>query len=183
MTFLSTGPHDWRVEFYQHVGTASLHADIVPGAVAPSLAGATFEPGDVVIDTQSTNFIKGGNGWQTAANGNGGNAFSTRNSAFAQADGNWARWYAAVPRAGYYEVSVYLPAGIGTTLNARYAIAHAGAYDFHVVNQSLYAKQWVRLGEFYFGATGDEYVELSDVTYEPAQSTTIVADAIRFAAR
>ncbi len=182
MVYLTAGAHDWRVEFYQHLGTASLRVDILPGAVA-SLAPATSTPDQITIDTQNSNFIKGGNGWQSVDNGNGGNAFSTLNSAFAQADDNWARWYAPVTRAGFYDVSVYLPGSTGTTTHAQYEIAHAGAYDFVALNQSLYSKQWVTLGAFYFSATGDEYVELSDATYEPAQSTVVVADAVRFAAR
>ena len=182
MTFLAAGQHDWRVEFYQHVGTASLRLEPLPGAVAPSLAPANSS-GDITIDTQNPNFFKAGNGWQSAENGTGGNAFSVPNRAFAQAEDNWARWYAPLAHAGTYEVSVYVPAGIGTTIDARYEIAHRDTHDFRAFNQSLYAKQWVSLGVFYFAATGDEYVALSDVTYEPFQTTRVVADAVRFAAR
>lgn len=182
MVYLNAGQHDWRVEYYQHLGTASLRVDITPGAAAP-LTLATSAPGDIVIDTQNPNFIKGGDGWQATPNGNGGAAFSTMNSTFAQAGNNWARWYASLSRAGFYEVSVYIPAGVATTRGARYEIAHAGTYSFQSLDQSLYAKQWVSLGAYYFSATGDEYVSLSDVTYEPVLSTAIVADAVRFAAQ
>ncbi|MDE3091611.1 MAG: hypothetical protein KGJ80_19750, partial [Chloroflexota bacterium] len=182
LLYLGAGQHDWRVEFYQHLGTASLRVQITPGAIVPT-ADAT--PGDGVIDPKNSNFMKGGAGWQSAQNESGGAALWTKNNVFAQtpSDGNWARWYAAVPRAGFYEVSVYLPAAIGTTRRARYEITHAGASDFIDVNQSLYSKQWVRLGEFYFSATGGEYIALSDVTYEPSQSTVVAADAVKFAAR
>ena len=183
MTFLAAGQHDWRVEFYQHVGTASLRLETLPGAVAPSLAPASSTTGDVTIDAQNPDFFKAGNGWQSAANGTGGNAFSAPNSAFTQAENAWVRWYPSLTHAGNYEISVYLPAGLGTTTNAHYEIAHGDTHDFRVLNQSLYAKQWVSLGVFTFSATGDEYVALSDVTYEPSQSTSVVADAIRFAAR
>ena len=182
MAYLGAGQHDWRVEFYQHVGTASLRLELMPGAVTALPAPASAS-GEITVDTQSSNFFKGGSNWQSAANANGGNAFSTPNSAFAQAENNWARWYAPLTRAGNYEVSVYLPAGLGTTLNARYEIAHGNTHDFRALNQSLYAKQWVSLGIYHFSATGDEYVSLSDVTYEPSQSTRVVADAVRFTAR
>ena len=182
MTFLAAGPHDWRVEFYQHVGTASLRLELVPGAVAPSLA-PSFSTGDITVDTQNPSFFKAGNGWQSGANGTGGSAFSAPNRTFAQAEDAWVRWYAPLAHAGNYEVLAYLPAGLGTTLNGRYEIAHGGSHDFRGLNQSLYAKQWVSLGVFYFGATGDEYVVLSDVTYEPAQSTRVVADAMKFVSR
>jgi hypothetical protein len=51
------------------------------------------------------------------------------------------------------------------------------------VNHFLYANQWVSLGTFYFRADGGEYVALSDVTYEPALSTTLVIDALKFSPR
>jgi len=180
MPYLGAGQHDWRVEFYQHTGDASLRVEITPGASMPAKDAAqrTF-----VVDTQSGNFIKGGGGWQSAPNDSGGAARRTKNSVFAQTDGDWARWFAPVTRAGYYQVAVYLPGSVGTTRRARYEIAHAGAYDFVDVNQSLYSKQWVVLGVFYFSATGGEYVALADVTYEPAESTVVVADAVRFGAR
>ena len=38
-----------------------------------------------------------------------------KNNAFAQVASKWARWYAPLPRPGYYDVSVYIPANIGTT--------------------------------------------------------------------
>ncbi len=183
MVYLTAAAHDWRVEFYQHLGTASLHFQITPGAAAPSLALPAFVPAEIVVDPQNPSFIKGGDGWQGTPNGNGGTAFSAPNRSVASPSSNWARWYAPLPRAGYYAVAVYLPAAIGTTRGARYEIAHAGASDFVDVNQSLYSKQWVRLGVFYFDASGDEYVALSDVTYEPAQSTVVVADAVRFTAQ
>jgi hypothetical protein len=183
MKFLAAGQHDWRVEFYQHVGTASLHLDLVPGAAGPFLASTNAVTGDVTIDTQNPNFFKAGSGWGSVANGTGGNAFSAPNTVFAQADDNWARWYAPLVRAGNYQVLVYIPAGIGTTTNARYEIAHSDMHDFQALNQSLYSKQWVSLGTFYFDASGDQYVGLSNVTYEPSRSTVVAADAVRFAAR
>jgi PA14 domain len=181
MTYLTAGAHDWRVEFYQHAGTASLHLQILSGAVLPPSGQS---PGDVVVDTRSADFTKGGaSAWQTVPNGNGSSAFKVLNNTYAQAGSHWARWYATLPSAGYYEVSVYLPANIGTTRNAQYWIAHGGAFDFRSVNQSLYSNQWVPLGAFYFDATGNEYVTLSDVTYEPSQSTAIAVDAVRFSAQ
>ena len=182
MTYLTAGEHDWRVEFYQHAGTASLHLQILSWAVLPQ---SSQSPGDVVVDTQSADLTKGGSAgaWQTAPNGNGGSAFKMPNSTYALAASNWARWYATLPRGGYYKVSVYLPANVGTTRNAQYWIAHDGAFDFRSVNQSLYSNQWVNLGVFYFSATGGEYVTLSDVTYEPAQSTAIAVDAVKFSAQ
>ncbi|MBM3127581.1 MAG: hypothetical protein FJ009_02985 [Chloroflexi bacterium] len=186
LVYLASGTHDWRVEYYNHGGVAALAAQITPGAVAPdartSPAPAT---GDIAIDTQSAYFVKRGadDAWQTAPNGYGGTAFALKNNPFAQLESKWARWYAPLPRPGLYDVAVYVPANIGTTRGARYAIAHADAYDWRTLDQTLYANQWVSLGIYYFSATGDEYVALSDATFESARATTLVVDAVRFSAR
>ena len=182
MVYLNVGQHDWRIEFYQHLGAASLHVDITPGATEPLLSTQPTA-GDVIIDTKNIGFIKSGLAWQTASNGSGGFALSTPNNTYAQDSSNSARWYPSLDRAGNYEVSVYIPGNIGTTRSARYGIVHAGAYDYSVINQSLYSNQWVSLGKYYFSALGGEYVFVSDVTYEPYQSTTVVVDAVKFSPR
>ena len=186
MVYLNAGAHDWRVEYYNHGGIATVAVQITPGAASPDAQeSSTPTTGDIAVDTKSSNFIKSGadDAWQTASNGYGGTAFALKNNAFAQAESKWARWYAPLPRPGYYDVSVYIPANIGTTRSARYGITHAGAYDWRAVNQALYTNQWVSLGVYYFSATEDEYVAVSDVTYEPSLATTLVVDAVRFSTR
>jgi len=179
--YLTAAAHDWRVEYYNRTGTALLRVQITPGVVPPPPPPS----GDVYVGTNSAGFFKGGDsaGWHTAPNGYGGIAFWTENNTYNAPQYNWARWYPALPAPGYYEISVYIPANIATTRNARYWIAHAGAYDSGRVSQALYANQWVPLGVFYFGATGGEYVSLSDVTYEPFLSTTVLMDAVKFSPR
>ncbi|MCL4395736.1 MAG: PA14 domain-containing protein, partial [Chloroflexi bacterium] len=158
MVYLDAGEHDWRIEYYQHQGTASLRVQIAPGASLPS---DTFQAGPdsdaVTFGPGSPYFVQGGRagGWETTDDGNGGTAVRTNNLLFGQADSNWVRWYAALAHPGMYDVSVFLPAGIGTTRAARYWISHADANDPKVLNQSLYAGQWVSLGEYYFNAAGD----------------------------
>ncbi len=178
--FLNAGAHDWRVEYYQHVGTASLRVRIPSGVVAPPLASATT--GDVILDDGAPGFFKSDAAadWRDFTGGYGGHAYGIRNHAFRLPESNWARWYPTLPQAGFYEVSAYLPANLATTRRASYAIAHAQGYDLQNVNQALYANQWVSLGTYYFDATGGEYVALSDTTYEPALSTVIAVDAVRF---
>ncbi len=183
LVYLAAGKHEFRVEYYNHLGSARLIVRLVPGAQFES--AAPLPAGDLIVSPSHPNFVKGsaGDGWQSASNGYDASALWVMNNTFALAQFNWARWYAPLSRQGDYEVSVYLPAGIGTTRHARYWVAHAGTYDFRRVNQSLYANQWVSLGVFRFDARGDEYVSLSDVTHEPTHSTKIVADAVRFSPR
>lgn len=188
MTYLAAGQHDWRIEYYQHGGGASLRVQITPGAIAPEPSPqiqASLPPRQIVIDAKSNGFIKpsADSNWKTSSNGAGGLAYSIKNNAFAQSNSHWIHWYPALPHAGKYQVEIYIPAGIGTTQRARYWLVHAGDFDSRLVNQSLYTNQWVSLGTYYFSAAGDEYVALSDATFEPALSTVIVADAMRFSVR
>lgn len=185
LVYLNAGAHTWRVEYYNHGGIAALAAQITSGAIAPEAARAAPVTGDIAIDTSSAYFVKRGanDAWQTTPNGYGGTAFILQNNTFAQTESPSARWYAPLPRPGLYEVAVYVPAHSGTTRSARYTIAHSGTFAWRMLNQTLYANQWVSLGVFYFSASGDEYVALSDVTFETANATTLVVDAVRFSAR
>ena len=65
-----------------------------------------------------------------------------------------------------YEVFVYIPDNHATTGNARYWISHAGGFTLREVDQSQYAGQWVSLGIYNFSGTENDYISLSDVTYE-----------------
>jgi hypothetical protein len=186
MVYLTGGSHDWRIEYYQHIGTASLRIEITPGAVFSDQPDTQsgISSGDVAINTQDPFFIHNADSnWKTTANGYGGQALWSANNTFAQSNSNWVRWYAMLPHAGKYEVFAYIPGNLDTTRSARYMIAHTDASDVSVLNQSLYSNQWVSLGTYYFAATNDEYVALSDVTYEPVQSTVVVADALKFSPR
>lgn len=137
------------------------------------------------MDALGAGWTQGGEGaaWRSASNGYGGTALWTNNNAFIQPLYNWGRWYPQLSQARNYEIAVYIPGGIATTNNARYWIFHNGAYDSVAIAQSQYNNAWVSLGTFYLNAAGGEYVSLSDVTYEPDSSTTIVYDAVKFTPR
>jgi hypothetical protein len=185
--YLSQGDHNWRVEYYKRSGRAYLNVNISPGGNPnpnPNPQPGP-QPGDLAIDTRNASFQKGGSGsgWIPFANGYGGIGYWTMNNTYAQGQYNWARWYLPRTRACYYEVSVYIPAGVATTRNARYWVSHAGKYELRRVNQSAYANQWVSLGAFNFSGNGSEYVTVSDVTQEPFMSTRVVVDSVNFAPR
>jgi hypothetical protein len=184
--YLTQGQHRWRVEYYKHLGRAMLNMTISPGGASPTPAPQPGpQPFDITIDTRSPNFQKG-NGpyaWTAFPNGYGGTAYWASNNTYTPRRYNWARWYLPPTRACYYEVSVYIPAGVATTRNARYWVAHAGRYELRQLNQAAHGNQWVSLGTFNFGGAGGEYVSLSDVTYEPYMSTIVVVDSVNFAPR
>jgi hypothetical protein len=179
--YLNAGVHDWRVEYYQHTGGASLHVQILPGVSYPSSAPVT----EVTVEDGATGFFKGGAAanWREQAAGSGNHAWWLQNSTFRQAATNWARWYPRLASAGMYEVFAYIPPNLATTRNARYWILHAGTNTLQSLDQSLYTNQWVSLGTYYFDASGGEYAMLTDTSYEPAQTTVIVVDAVKFSPR
>lgn len=178
--YMSAGAHDWRVEFYEHSGSAQLRLQVLPGVISPSAAPI----GDVIVDDGAPGFFNGGNtpAWREVDSGYGNHALAIPNGSFASSQNGWARWYPVLARPGYYQVEVYIPGSVATTRKAPYVIAHAGAYDFETVNQAIYVNQWVPLGKFYFDAGGSEYVALSDNTYEASGAAQIVIDAVRFKA-
>jgi PA14 domain len=179
--YLTSGPHKWHVEYYQHLGGAQISVQIVLGVSPPPAPPAS---GDIVVDDGASGWLAGGNpsSWRVAA-GYGGHSVWTFNNAFIQPIHIWARWYPALPRPGSYEVFAFIPGGAGSTRNARYWIAHSGADTLKTIPQAFSPNQWVSLGAYYFDASGGEYVTLSDVTYECYLCYTIVFDAVRFSPR
>ena len=86
-------------------------------------------------------------------------------------------------QAATYEVFVYIPQNHATTGNARYWISHTGGFTLREVNQSLYSGQWVSLGTYIFSGTTEDYISLSDVTYETYLSHKVAWDAIKWEKR
>jgi hypothetical protein len=178
--YLGAGGHDWHVEYYEHFGGAQINVQIMAGVTPPPPPTG----GDIIVDDGGTGWLAGGNSssWRNAS-GYSGHSFWTFNNAFIQPLYNWARWYPSLPQARNYQVFAYIPAGVGSTRNARYWIAHGGTFTLAPTAQAFYPNQWVSLGTYYFNALGSEYVSLSDVTYECYLCYTIVWDAIKFSPR
>ncbi len=182
--YLYAGAHTVHVEYYERTGGALINVQIVP-ASAPPPPPPPPPSGDVIVDDRGAGWQAGGCGscWRESSNGYGNHSFWTWNNTNNVAGYNWARWYPGLPHAGYYEVFAYIPGGLGNTTNARYWIAHGGTYNLVTLNQGLYWNQWVSLGTYYFSASGAENVSLTDVTYEPYLSHTLVFDAFKFSPR
>jgi hypothetical protein len=134
---------------------------------------------EVIVDDLSPQFTRGGTAryWKEARIGLNGHMYFTYNSA---APDNWGRWTPKLARAGKWEVFVYIPGQNATTQKAQYTIAHAGAQDKATINQLLYENTWLSLGVFAFSASGEEYVQLGDVTGEAQSTKRIGFDAVKF---
>ena len=78
---------------------------------------------------------------------------------------------------------MFIPYRYTTTSQGRYWVSHSGGYTLRTVNQSTTGDRWVSLGTYWFRGTGDDYVSLSDVSYEPYKSRLIAFDAVQWVPR
>ncbi len=181
---LAAGPHAFHVEYYERGGGALISVQITSGTVPPPPPPPP-PGGDVIVDDLGPGWQAGGksSSWRGVAAGINNHAFWTFNNTYAAPYYNWARWYPALAAPGNYEVFAYIPAGLGSTLNARYWVYHAGRYNLAQRSQVFYGNQWMSLGTYYFSAGGGEFVSLSDVTYECYLCRTLVFDAVKFSPR
>jgi hypothetical protein len=139
----------------------------------------------IIVDDRDPGFYKGGSptGWRAADVGCRGNMTWTRNNYGYRYNYNWARWYPSLFARRYYEVFVHIPALYGDTTGARYWVSHYDGFTLRSVNQSANAGRWVSLGTYRFRGTRQDYVSLSDITYEPYLSHMIAFDAVKWEPR
>ncbi|MGC9347687.1 MAG: PA14 domain-containing protein [Anaerolineae bacterium] len=176
--YLSEGPVELMVEYYENTGFARLQLSWEPDV--------TGVPSDqaIVVDNADPSFVRGGSasGWRTANEGYRDSLLWTRNNDRVRPDYNWARWYPNLDP-GVYEIFVYIPYRYTTTTQARYWVAHQGGITLRIVDQSLNGDQWVSLGTFTLRGDGSDYVSLADVTFEPYLSRLLAFDAVRWVPR
>lgn len=169
-----------EIEYYEHGGVAAARltwACMDDDSPPPS-------PGEIIVDDTDEGFVKGGSttGWRTADEGYNGHLTWVRNNDWQRYNFNWARWYPDLAP-GRYEVFVYVPERYTTTSNARYWVSHLDGFTRRQVNQSVDGDRWVSLGTYWFRGDHDDYVSLTDVTYEPYLSRLIGFDAVKWAPR
>ncbi len=174
----AAGDTSLKMEYYENGGlaVAKLNWQLDSGGPPPG--------GAVIIDDADASFVKGGlaSGWATANAGYNGRLTWTQNNDTTREGYNWGRWYPTLS-AGRYEVFVYIPEQRATTTQARYWVSHRDGFTLRVVNQSATSGAWVSLGTYSFRGTRDDYVSLSDVTYEPYLSKDVAWDAVKWEPR
>lgn len=178
----TAGAHGFIVEYYDRTLGAMIVLQIYQGITPPPPPPPPSA--EVIVDDSGPGWQAGGTpAWQPAHVGIGNHAYWTYNTTYAAYGYNWARWYPTLTAPGYYEVFAYIPAGLATTLNARYWVYHAGRYTLAPRAQGLVANQWVSLGTHYFSAQPGEFVSLASVTYECYLCSTLAYDAVKFSPR
>ena len=163
--------------YYENGGLAEARLSWTQIDVLPS-------PSTVIIDDTDPDFRKGGAaaGWRTVPEGYGGQFTWAQNNDREYPDYNWAGWYPSLT-AGQYEVLVFIPLRYPTTSNARYWIVHGGKTTLRAVDQLANGNRWVSLGTFWFDGTPNEYVLLSDITFESSRTRLVVFDAVKWVPR
>jgi hypothetical protein len=183
---LAGGFRNFRVEFYDHVGSSSARMTIVEDPVYyndyESDPSPDFSAIGVVVDNTGYRFQWDGptvNCYAGYSGHNGGHFWTTNTDAVV----NTGKWILPVGGAGNYEVYAYIPYENTTTQAAHYQIFHFGEVTDFVLNQSNHRGQWVSLGQYYFDGQREEFVILFDRTTEPVNSTRIAFDALKLVQR
>ncbi len=172
------------LEYYEHEEAAQVKLSwAAVSAVATPEASPSPSPTPitVVVDDQDSGFQRGGlaTTWQEETVGHSDHLFWTNNNDKTRTGYNWGRWSPDLEAASY-EVFVYIPSNHATTGNARYWISHSGGFTLREVDQSQHSDQWVSLGTYTFSGTNEDYISLSDVTYETYLSTKVAWDAMKW---
>ncbi len=134
-----------------------------------------FTPDHIYIDELSSQFSRGGFGWQVGepySCGNNSHSYFVRgrnNSAEATA---WGEWRFNVPHAGRYEVEIYTPfcrTNETETTGARYTVYHAGGQNGVTVNQDSRLGLYTSLGTFDLSPNSDHRLRLTNWTTDDNQ--------------
>ncbi len=131
-------------------------------------------PPDGIIDQRTACYTAGGEPryWRREAGGFN-DSYEWTNTIVGKAPSSFAIWKIVVP-AGTYHLDIHVQGGAATA--ATYQVAHAGAMDAIVIDQTT-VDGFAPLGDFAFAGTGDEYVLLGDNTGTADQR--LVFDALR----
>ena len=178
------------LEYYENTELAQVRlswrstADPTPEPSPTPTPTPVLSDSAVLVDDRDSGFQRGGttSTWREADEGYAAHLYWTENNDKTRSGYNWGQWSPQLEAASY-EVFVYIPENHTTTGNARYWISHAGGFTLREVDQSSYANQWVSLGTYTFSGTQEDYISLSDVTYETFLSTNVAWDAIKWEKR
>lgn len=182
-TIYLNGATTLKMEYFEHGGEAVAKLQWTAGGVTPP---PTPPPtgGTVIVNETDAGFVKGGSAtsWHSANVGYSGNMLWTKNNDYIRSNYNWGRWYPSLT-ARRYELFVHIPSNYATTTNARYWVSHRDGFTLKTVNQLNYSNTWVSLGTYWFQGNSNDYVSLSDVTFEAYLSRYVGFDAMKWEPR
>jgi hypothetical protein len=135
-----------------------------------------------VVEERDGCYVAGGDPqfWRRETRGSGGASDWTMTTDL-EREANYGIWRLEMAAAGSYRVEVHMDGGqFGRSKQARYLVAHDGATDEVVLDQSAQPDDFIELGVFDFAAGADQHIMLGDNTGEGgAAETSLLYDAIR----
>ncbi|MCL5999533.1 MAG: PA14 domain-containing protein [Chloroflexi bacterium] len=174
--YLSGGDTTIKLEYFENTGWASIQL------AWRGIPQATQQQTAIVDDTDAGFDRNRVADWNTAPEGYGSRLTWSRNADAARSDTNTARWYARLAP-GRYEVFAFIPERYTTTSQARYVVSHAEGRTVRAVSQAANGDRWVSLGTYRFRGNEEDYVELTDVTFEPDKTLLVAFDAMKWEPR
>jgi hypothetical protein len=124
-----------------------------------------YPPEDALVDDGDPGFVYTGiHLWTDATGGYGGRFhWAYANQSFPEVV---VTWLPAIRGCGNYQVEAFIPRGAGLTEGAHYRINHRRGTLSVVVSQEAFRGEWLPLGIFEFAASGQPYIQLSNLTGE-----------------
>jgi hypothetical protein len=139
-----------------------------------------YQTNEVVLDNDDPQVTYTG-GWTTSTStifyGSTGDTAPFYYTAAAPTQTATARYTPNLPQAGYYPVYCWTRWG-SDRVNQLYRTIHTGGATDMRVNHRMVGQGWVWLGNYWFNAGTQGYVEVSNAS--PTEAGVVVADAIRF---
>ncbi len=151
------------------------------GATVVPLRPTGWQPIEIILDNDDpgvsyTGTWSDSSGTKYFENGVTLSGVPYRFSTAAPTESATARFTASIAATDYYPVFAF---AIGGTNRVRqtYRVAHSGGVTDIVVDHRDVGNGWVWLGEYFFEAGADNYVEISN---ESPDTGIVIADAVRF---
>jgi Rv2525c-like, glycoside hydrolase-like domain len=165
---------------------------LIPYSRPPSAQGVEVVVEDPLLDPTFTTCPE--TYWYPIDNDRGHTTYLTLNTNNPSHSTNLGEWHPVIPQAGYYRVEAYIAAHPAITwctgdpprviahdtTDAHYSIHHAYGVTNRSLSQYPLSNQWLDLGEYYFAAGNNGYVDLTDLNYETEYTTTVSFSAMRF---
>ncbi len=171
------------VEDYGNIDQLNYFAQFAfnAGATVVPLRPIGWQPIEIVLDNDDPGVTYTGS-WSTSSssryyeNGVTTSGDAYRWTSTSTTESGTARYSPTITQTDFYPVYCFTLASTNRVLQT-YRISHSGGISEVAVDHHEVGSGWIWLGDYYFEAGGDNYVE---ITNESDETGVVVADAIRF---
>lgn len=161
-----------------HGGALQIYWDDVafwPSMAPDAALRNALGPNDIVVDNSDSGTVKTG-AWSTGTS-SPGKFYGADYQYIHNGTGQTIRYTPNIPAAGTYRVYVSFTGAGNRSAAVPYTLYHNGQTHTATVNQQItsYHKKWYPIGEYYFSAGTDNYVQINTA----GTSGYVIADAVR----